>query len=86
MKKLFKKPESSVVMPFTTDMGFDFCVFLASIKKSKKSDTYISGERWAERWADRKNSDILPNHHTTGRSNKPSRQWFFLKRLIWPKR
>ena len=49
MIKLFKKPESSFFTPFSTDMGLDFCIFLASSKKSKKSNTCISGERWAER-------------------------------------
>ena len=50
MIKLFKKPESSFfIMPFSTDMGLDFCIFLTTWKKSKKSNTYISNERWAER-------------------------------------
>ena len=28
-----------------------------------------------------KKTDVLLNHHTTGRTNKPSRPLFFLKRL-----
>ena len=35
MIKLFKKPESSFFMPFPTDLGLDFCIFLASSKESK---------------------------------------------------
>ena len=82
MIKLFKKSESSLfIMPFSTDMGLDFCIFLTTWKKSKTSNTCISNERWAERWPDRQKTDVLLNHHTTGRSNKPSRPWFFLKRL-----
>ena len=82
MIRLFKKPESSFfIMPFSTDMCLDFCIFLTTSKKSKKSNTYISDKRWAEGWPDRQKTDVLLNHHTTGRSNKPSRPWFFLKRL-----
>ena len=86
MIKLLKRSESSFfIMPFSTDMGLDFSVFLTTWKKSKKSKIYIyiysSDERWAERWPDRKKADVLLNHHTKGRSNKPSRPWFFLKRL-----
>ena len=82
MIKLFKKSESSLfIVPFSADMGLDFCIFLTTWKNSKKSNTYISNERWAERWPDRQKTDVLLNHHTTGRSNKPSRPWFFLKRL-----
>ena len=83
MTKLFKKSETSLfIMPFSTDMGLDICIFLTTWKKLKKSNTYISNERWAERWADRQKTDVLLNHHTTGRSNKPSRLWCFLKRLL----
>ena len=57
-------------MPFSTDMGLDFCIFLATFKKPKKSNTYISCERWAERWPDRQKTDILPNHHTTGQCSQ----------------
>ena len=85
MIKLYRKPASLFFMPFSTDMGLDFCIFLAYSKKLKKPNTYISAEGQAERWTERQKLDISPNHHTTGWSNKPSRQWFFLKSLIWPK-
>ena len=50
MTKLFKKSETSLfIMPFSTDMGLDICIFLTTWKKLKKSNTYISNERWAER-------------------------------------
>ena len=68
-------------MPFSTDMGLDFFIFLTTWKKSKKSNTYISDERWAERWPDRQKTDVLLNYHTTGRSKKLSRLWIFLKSL-----
>ena len=85
MIQLYRKPASLLVMSFSTDMGLDFCTFLVYSKKLKKSNTYKSAERQAERWTDRQKSDISPNHHTTGRSNKASRQWFFLKSLVSPK-
>ena len=82
MIKLFKNLKVHFfIMPFSTHMDLDFCIFLAICQKSKKSNTYISGERRAERWPNRQKTDVLLNHHTTGRSNKPSRPWFFLKRL-----
>ena len=50
MIKRFKKPESLFfIMPFSTDMSLDFCIFLATWENSKKSNTYISGERRAGR-------------------------------------
>ena len=42
MIKLFKKSESSLfIMPISADMGLDFCIFLTTWKKSKKSNIYI---------------------------------------------
>ena len=42
MIKLLKRSESSFfIMPFSTDMGLDFSVFLTTWKKSKKSKIYI---------------------------------------------
>ena len=79
--KTFQKTWKSIfIMTFSTDMGLDF-LYLSQ----KKSNTYISGERWADTWRDRQKTDILLKHHTTDRSNKPSRQWLFLKILFWPK-
>ena len=31
-------------MPFSTDIGLDFCIFPATYKESKKFNIYISGE------------------------------------------
>ena len=31
-------------MPFSAGMGLDFCLFLATCKTSKKSNTYISDQ------------------------------------------
>ena len=80
MIKLFKKPKGSFFMSFSTDMGLDFFTFLATCKKSKKSNTCISSEavhshttRQKDDQTDTK-TDILLNHHTTGRSNRSSRQ------------
>ena len=36
----------------------------------------------AERWPDRQKTEISQNHRTTGWSNKPRRQWLFLKRMF----
>ena len=75
MTKLFKKPESSFFMPFSIDMSLDFCVFLNLWKKSKKKLVHIYQVREGQREKHaEKETDILPNHHTICRSNKPSRQ------------
>ena len=40
MIKRFKKPESLFfIMPFSTDMSLDFCIFLATWENSKISNT-----------------------------------------------
>ena len=44
MIKFFKKLKSSFFLPFLTSMGHDFCIFLATCKKLKKSYIYTSGE------------------------------------------
>ena len=67
-------------MPFSTDMDLDLCIFLAICKKPKKSNMYQVRHGQRDDQTDKK-TDVLLNHHTTGRSNKPSRPWFFLKRL-----
>ena len=42
MIKIFQKPESSLfTLPFLTDMGLDFCIFLTKCKKSNESNIYI---------------------------------------------
>ena len=82
MIKLFKKLKVHFLLClFQQIWALIFGIFQTTSKKSKKSNTYISDERSAERWPERQKTDILLNHHTTGRSNKPSRPWFFLKRL-----
>ena len=79
MIKLFKKPKGSFLCLFQ-QRCLDFFIFLATCKKSKKYNTCISGEavhsqmtRQRDDQTDTK-TDILLNHHTTGRSNRPSRQ------------
>ena len=42
MTEIFQKPEISLfTLPFSTDMGLDFCIFLAKCKKSNESNIYI---------------------------------------------
>ena len=40
-------------MPFSTDMGLDFYIFLASSKKSKKSNTYQVRDRQRDEQTDK---------------------------------
>ena len=79
---------------FLNTYGPSFLHISGHIQKVKKASTYIyiyvyiyiyiyqvkDGER-----PGRQKTNILPNHRTTCRSNKPSRQWLFLKRLFWSK-
>ena len=42
MIEIFQKPEISLfTLPFSTDMGLDFCIFLTKCKKSNESNIYI---------------------------------------------
>ena len=97
-KKTFEKNwKLNFYYAFFNTYGPSFLYISGHMQKVKKANTYIymyiyiyiyiyiSGERRREKWSDRQKTDILPNHHTTCRSNKPNRQWLFLKRLFWPK-
>ena len=61
-------------MLFLAGMGLDFYTFLATWKKSKKSNICISDEAVHTQKARPRDEQTDRNHYTTGRSNKPSRQ------------
>ena len=66
-------------------MDLDFYIFLATAKIQKNVKIYIldeAVEKQAERYTDRQKKDTSQNHQTTCSSNKPRRQWLFLKRLF----
>ena len=85
MIKLFKKPESSFFYyAFFNRYGPWFLYISGHMqkvhkKKKKKKLIQISGERRAERWPDRQETDILAKNHTRGRSSKPSSMNFFFE-------
>ena len=85
MIKLFKKPESLFLLCLFQQIWTLIFVYFwphaesPKKKKKKKKLIQISGERRAERWPDRQETDILAKNHTRGRSSKPSSMNFFFE-------
>ena len=85
MIKLFKKPQISFLLFLFQQIWTLIFVYFwphaespKKKEKKKKKLIQISGERRAERWPDRQETDILAKNHTRGRSNKPNSMNFFL--------
>ena len=84
MIKLFKKPESLFLLCLFQQIWTLIFVYFwphaeSPQKKKKKKLIQISGERRAERWPDRQETDILAKNHTRGRSSKPSSMNYFFE-------
>ena len=54
-------------MPFSTGMAFDFHIFVATCKKSKKSNVYISDEA-VQSWTARQRDDQTDKKETFHRT------------------